>query len=620
MTYSAPWFSAICTQFNGTAYLIPRQEPFFLNPSQATNDTIYHLTGFTGSRATILVTWEKIFLYVDSRYTLQGEKQCPECTIITCSDPIHALHQQLVKGTRLILSPWVFSAHTMKILKERAFINEWDLVLDHDGIADRLICPQPLMSRNEIVPMEGQASFQEKCQKIFTEPHHNHWIVCKASDVAWLSNLRGSDHVYAPFFHAYLIVTRKNNHFSGILYATMPRSFGVLDPDLRIENFENLQRLRAGSFESPGKGSRDMLLQGQEESMASEPPCIRPPCFYEVKNLLDQPMVYDPHQTPGALVGPSWIPGSFSHLENGRSIKTQWETHHMTQSHVSDGVAVTQFLHWLSQLSDTPSEVPASLVPPGAWNETEWSAAEQLARFRSQGGAYRGPSFPTISAMGANSAMTHYTPSPTDSAPLEGGLYLVDSGGQYHFGTTDVTRTVWLGKGQPPLKFKEMYTQVLQGHIHLSQMIFPMGTNGMQLDAIARSFLWQKGLDYAHSTGHGVGCFASVHEFPPSLAQRGSLEPIAENMVFSVEPGYYEENWGGIRLENLVLVAHHSEKLLRLQPLTMAPFDRNLILVDRLSYEHRIWLNDYHEQVQNTLLPGLSALAQAWLTEQTQPL
>jgi Xaa-Pro aminopeptidase len=198
---------------------------------------------------------------------------------------------------------------------------------------------------------------------------------------------------------------------------------------------------------------------------------------------------------------------------------------------------------------------------------------------------------------------------------------LIDSGGQYHFGTTDVTRTLWLGeKNRASLLHKQRYTQVLQGHIHLSQMIFPEGTNGMQLDAIARSFLWQKGLDYGHSTGHGVGCFAHVHEAPPIIASRAPQDPIKEHMIFSIEPGFYQEDWGGIRLENLVLVVRHDAQRLRLTPLTLAPFDRTLILRYELSPEHCRWLNQYHDRVYRTLAPMLDPWEERWLKEQTQSL
>ena len=239
--------------------------------------------------------------------------------------------------------------------------------------------------------------------------------------------------------------------------------------------------------------------------------------------------------------------------------------------------------------------------------------------------------------------MMHYTPSCLQSDPLTSGIYLVDSGGQYFYGTTDVTRTVWLGSDYPSQSWKQKYTAVLQGHIHLSSMIFPYGTTGCQLDAVARSFLWQKGWDYAHSTGHGVSCFGPVHEMPPTIAARATHGHIQENMVFSVEPGYYQAGLGGIRLENLVRVMEKERKkpvaksqdtvrvavqqaeqdrdrLLHLKPLTLAPFDHRLIDIDALSYDHKLWLNRYHQQVYDALGSQLPEETRAWLYAQTRPL
>jgi len=607
MNDAHPGFSDLYQRLNGTAYLIPRREPFFLNPSNSTGDIIYQLTGFTGSSAHILVTSERIFLYVDSRYTQQAQTESPKCTVVTCWDVLSALPDALTPGTHLILSPWAYSALDMQRYIAAAKTQSWSIVQDHERLLDHLFDLQSVPTCQTIYSLDCGFSFQEKCQAVFTNPDEHAWLLCKATDISWLTNLRGRDHVYAPFFDAFLFVTKTKDalsgslSFSGNLFIEKIRPIKALSPDISIMDWSTL-------------GMQQNRGQATDETRETAPECATdtstPPSTQSSTHPLDQPLIYDPKTTPSGLVRDSWIAGSFAPLERCRSIKNPWEQHHMVQAHISDGVALTRFLHWVSQ-----------------WNaqskETEWSAAEQLATFRSEQQAYKGPSFKTISAMGANSAMMHYTPSPDACAVLREGVYLVDSGGQYHFGTTDVTRTLWLGNPlASSLKLKQGYTQVLQGHIHLSQMIFPKNTNGMQLDAIARSFLWQKGLDYAHSTGHGVGCFAHVHEAPPVISTRSPLDPIQENMIFSIEPGYYEENWGGIRLENLVMVVPHKDhrELLSLQPLTLAPFDRNLILSDNLSKAHRDWLNAYHQKVYNTLVNLLPLETQKWLWVQTRPL
>ncbi|MBM3631378.1 MAG: M24 family metallopeptidase [Alphaproteobacteria bacterium] len=612
-------FSAQCQNlFNtlgGDAYGIPRRTAFFLNPAPRKEDILYHLTGFTGSSAYGLMTRDCFFLYVDSRYTLQAQQECPECTIITCDHPLQELPNQCPAGTRLIVSPWTHSHDESSQYAQAASAHGWILIDDWHQALDGVIKTEPIQSKSPIYAIPNTVSFQEKCRSVLTNHHQKYWLMCSAADVAWLTNLRSSDHDYTPFFDAYLLIKRNESDgqrsspqealFSGTLYTSMPRSIEGLDPAIQVVDFESL----------------NLLSHAQSTRLSHDHP-------------LDQAIRYDPKKTPKGLVRPHWIADSVEQMAQHRSIKNPWELSHITQAHILDGVALTQFLHWLSAIDDPRLE---------SGLETEWSACEMLKTFRQQHASYKGHSFPTISAMGTNSAMMHYTPSCLQSDPLAYGLYLIDSGGQYFYGTTDVTRTVWLGSDHPSKSWQQKYTAVLQGHIHLSSMIFPYGTTGCQLDAVARSFLWQKGWDYAHSTGHGVSCFGLVHEMPPSISARENRSAITAHMIFSVEPGYYQAGLGGIRLENVVCVMekerrkpviHTQDALLSgvqqdareetqqfyLKPFTMAPFDRRLIDVDALSYEHKLWLNQYHKQVYDTLAPQLPQETRTWLYGQTLPL
>jgi Xaa-Pro aminopeptidase len=601
-------YQHLLTELGGDAYGIPRRTAFFLNHAPRKDDILYHLTGFTGSSAYGLMKHDGLFLYVDSRYTLQAKEECPECTIITCDHPLQELHHQCPIGTRLIVSPWTHSDDENTRYAQAARHHGWTLIHDEHQALDGVIKRNPILSHSPIYAIPNTVSFQEKCRSVLTNPNQNHWLMCSAADVAWFTNLRSSDHDDVPFFDGYLLITRhkSDDHasghqagdFSGILYTSMPRSIEGLDPNIRVHDFKWLN------------------LLGHEPS--TDPAADHP---------LDKDMVYDPKKTPKGLVRPHWIADALEQLAQHRSIKNPWELSHMTQAHILDGVALTQFLHWLSRIDD-------ARLDHGL--ETEWSACEMLKTFRQQHPSYKGHSFPTISAMGTNSAMMHYTPSCLQFHPLTRGIYLVDSGGQYFYGTTDVTRTVWLGDENPSKSWQQKYTAVLQGHIHLSSMIFPHGTTGSQLDTVARSFLWQKGWDYAHSTGHGVSCFGPVHEMPPIIAARATHGNIQEHMIFSVEPGYYQAGLGGIRLENLVRVmdykkpgakphdtapgAAHDDRLLSLKPLTLAPFDRRLMDMDALSYDHKLWLNQYHKQVYDTLAPLLPHETRTWLYGQTRPL
>jgi Xaa-Pro aminopeptidase len=299
-----------------------------------------------------------------------------------------------------------------------------------------------------------------------------------------------------------------------------------------------------------------------------------------------------------------------------KAIKNHVEIAGHRAAQARDGAALSRFLHWLSV------EAPKGGVD-------ELKAAAKLQALRQAGGDLRDLSFDTISGAGPNGAIVHYRVSEATNRPLEmDSIYLVDSGGQYPDGTTDVTRTVAIGT--PSAEMKDRFTRVLQGHIAIARARFPAGTRGSQLDSFARQFLWAAGLDYAHGTGHGVGSFLAVHEGPQRIspvgsAQPGGDEPLKAGMILSNEPGYYKTGEYGIRVENLVLIvpveAEGAEKkLLGFETLTFAPIDRNLIETDMLSAAERRWVDDYHAQVLGIVGPQLEGEAKAWLEAQCAPL
>ncbi|MGI4953991.1 MAG: M24 family metallopeptidase, partial [Janthinobacterium lividum] len=281
-------------------------------------------------------------------------------------------------------------------------------------------------------------------------------------------------------------------------------------------------------------------------------------------------------------------------------------------AHQRDAVAVCRFLYWLDQGRDATT--------------TEMLAAARLLSFREEVPGFREESFPAISGAGPNGAIIHYhatTRSDRVLGPDE--AYLIDSGAQFADGTTDVTRTVWTGPGQPPAELRERFTRVMQGHIAIATAVFPVGVAGPHLDAFARRALWQVGLDYDHGTGHGVGSYLSVHEGPASLSRMARPVPLAAGMILSDEPGYYEPGAYGIRLENLLLVQpatfpNARKPFLRFETLTLAPFDRRLLDNDLLSGPERAWLDAYHARVLREVGPRLGGAEQAWLTAACAPL
>jgi Xaa-Pro aminopeptidase len=299
-----------------------------------------------------------------------------------------------------------------------------------------------------------------------------------------------------------------------------------------------------------------------------------------------------------------------------KAIKNAAEVAGQRAAQARDGAAMTRFLHWLS------IEAPKGHL-------TEISAAMKLEEFRRAGGDLRDLSFDTISGAGPNGAIVHYRVTGETNRPLEmNSLYLIDSGGQYPDGTTDITRTIAIG--EPTAEMRDRFTRVLKGHIAIARAVFPDGTRGSQLDSFARQYLWEAGLDYAHGTGHGVGSFLAVHEGPQRISAAnypgsGWDEPLRAGMFLSNEPGYYKTGEYGIRIENLVLVepreiAGAEKSMLGFETLTFAPIDRSLIEPALLSAAERAWLDTYHAKVRDVIGPRLEGEPLAWLEQQCRPL
>jgi Xaa-Pro aminopeptidase len=301
-----------------------------------------------------------------------------------------------------------------------------------------------------------------------------------------------------------------------------------------------------------------------------------------------------------------------------KAIKNHAEQAGSRNAHRRDGAALSRYLHWLS-------------VEASKGGLTEISASDQLRKFREETGKLLDLSFDTISGAGPHGAIMHYKADATTDRKIDpSSVYLCDSGGQYADGTTDVTRTIWVGPGEVPAEVRDRFTRVLKGHIALATAVFPEGTRGGQLDGFARQFLWAAGLDYAHGTGHGVGAFLAVHEGPQRIAkpgggQAGTEEPLCAGMFLSNEPGYYKPDAYGIRIENLVLVEERrfpdgDMNMLGFETLTFAPIDRTMMDLRLLTASERAWVDDYHAKVLAIVGPQLDGDAGVWLAEVCAPL
>jgi Xaa-Pro aminopeptidase len=305
----------------------------------------------------------------------------------------------------------------------------------------------------------------------------------------------------------------------------------------------------------------------------------------------------------GAVVSPGSDPCLLP-----KACKNQTEQQGAREAHLRDAVAVCRFLHFLS-----------TTAPTG--EQTEISAAETLLDFRRQVEGFRGESFPAISGAGEHGAIIHYRVTDESNRRIKPNeVYLIDSGAQYPDGTTDITRTVWTGPGDPPDEVRDRVTRVMQGHIAIATAVFPKGVGGAHLDAFARRALWQVGLDYDHGTGHGVGSYLSVHEGPVSISRLARPVPIDAGMILSNEPGFYLPGGYGVRLENLLLVQPAelpgaSKPFLRFETLTLAPFDRRLLNPALMTEPERNWLDTYHARVLEAVAPALGDTERAWLTQ-----
>lgn len=552
------------------------------------------LTGFTGSAGLALILAEEAAVFTDGRYTLQIEDQTDSdlyaCHHITDSPPDVWLEKRLAKGMKMGFDPWLHSADQRRRFAAACGRAGAELVVCDSNPIDEVWQAQPPRPVAAITPHPLCFSGRESTDKrqavaALVQRAGAAAVFLSAPDsIAWLLNVRGGDVECAP----------------------LPHSFALLQIDGRVQWFVD-----------PRKQVAELAAH-----LGNEVFCAPPEALGTALDSLaagGAAIQIDPAGAPDWAVqrlrsGGATIIKQEDPCALLKACKNETEVAGIRAAHARDGLALTRFLHWLSQLDGTEGI-------------TELAAVNKLASFRAGGAHYRGPSFDTISGAGANGAIVHYRVTPESDSPLTvGTLYLVDSGGQYLDGTTDVTRTIAIGTPTP--EHCDRFTRVLKGHIALARACFPGGTTGTQLDSLARQFLWQAGLDYDHGTGHGVGAYLSVHEGPQRISKHPSQVALQAGMVVSNEPGYYKASGYGIRIENLVHVIaapglERAERpTLAFETLTMAPIDRALVDRAMMSEEELAWLNSYHAKVQARLIPDLGEWPKVveWLIRATAPI
>ncbi len=568
------------------AYLVPSGDPHQSEYLASHWQSRQWISGFTGSAGMLVVTPQHAGLWTDSRYFIQAEEELADSDIVLQKQVIpHApehimwLVQHLDPGSTVGCDGKVFSVAQMNAL-EKAF-NEKNIKINYTlDLISEIWTDRPDLPKAPVYEHAIQFTGlgrTDKIEQVRSKMKADYHLISTLDDIAWLTNLRSSDVTCNPVAISYVMVAPDTTH----LFIDLSK----LDEDLKarlsadnisLHSYDDilpfLSNLPSGKNIHIHKGSTNISMYN---AVASE----------QVVHGLNICMGL-------------------------KAIKNATERNHIEHAMIKDGVALTRLYRWLDSTLDERSV-------------SEVEVAEKLASFRSEQDGYKGESFGAIVGYKGNGAIVHYSAAPETCAMIEKtGILLLDSGGQYLDGTTDITRTTALGT--PTAEQKRNFTLVLKGHIALAKAKFPYGTKGIQLDAFARQHLWQHGLNYGHGTGHGVGFFLNVHEGPQGFAtsittQRGSsvLEP---GMFTSNEPGFYKNGEYGIRIENLIFTEEAEEtdfgRFLQFKTVTLFPIDLNLVEASLLNESEKQWLNDYHQLVFEKLVPHLNEEEVEWMKVQ----
>jgi Xaa-Pro aminopeptidase len=544
-----------------------------------------YFSGFTGSSGYLVVLKDYAALFTDSRYFLQAEEELKNNEVVLHKQsiphsPEHVawLSIKLPEHAKIGIEGLLFSLSQVDHMQSEFSKNE-QFLINVDGIVSEVWKNRPAMPTSRVyehkLHFTGK-SRQDKLSDLRNELSKNkadHYFASSLDEIAWLLNIRAWDIEFTPVALAYLLV-KKNESY---LYINKDRV-----DDKLIETLSN-QGIVISPYE---KALEDLHSIAQEEIL-----------FIDKESIS---WTFDKQIKAKKMLGSSLI-------NPMQAIKNSTEIEHIKNAMIKDGVALTQFFIWLEESIGKEELSESDLV-------------KKIAYFRSKQADYVGESFSAIVGFKGNGAIVHYNPDEESSARIKGtGMLLIDSGGQYLDGTTDITRTIYLG--EPEKEHKRDFTLVLKGNIALQSIQFPEGTSGMQLDTLARMYLWNEGLNYGHGTGHGVGFFLRVHEPPQGFASsattsRGSSAH-QPGMFSSNEPGFYKKGAYGIRIENLMICKEAQKNdygnFLNFEALTLFPISTKLIQESMLDTKEKEWLNSYHAEVLEKLTPHLNEKESKWL-------
>jgi len=571
-------------------FVVPHSDEYQSEYLPECNERLAWLTAFTGSAGGAVVLKDKAAVFVDGRYTLQVRQQTDtklfEPRDLVAEGPNAWLEANAAKGAKIGFDPWVHSAASADALRASVEKAGATLVPTDGNPIDAVWQGRPAAPGDKAMPHafnlagESAESKRTRIAEEIKKSGADAAIVSLADSICWLLNVRGSDTPHTPFVLSYAIL----NSDGSVDWFVDPRKSS---PEL-VKHLGNAVRVRAPEeFNAALDALKDKTVVADANWTAAAAFARLGDAGATVRRGVD------PCQLPKACKNPVEIEGA-------------------RKAHVRDGAALTRFLAWMAR------EAPNGHL-------TEIEASQALEGYRRKEGSLTDLSFDSISGAAPHAALPHYRVTTSSNRKINNNeIYLIDSGGQYPDGTTDVTRTMIVGT--PTAEMKDRFTRVLKGHIALATMRFPEGTTGAALDAHARKFLWDVGCDYDHGTGHGVGSYLSVHEGPQNISKRPILQPLKPGMICSNEPGYYKEGEYGIRIENLIVVTDAKpvpggdpeRNFMEFETITLAPIDIDLVEPGLMTEAERDWLNTYHARVRDTLSPLVDDETRAWLATATR--
>ena len=547
-------------KYNIDGYVVPKNDDYFTEYSKINRLKI--ISNFSGSAGLAIILRNKNYLFTDGRYTIQSEMESGKYFKIVSYEKI--INCNLFKNLKLGLDPKLFTYQQIKnyFLKNNQIKFLSNNLIDEIKV-QKVINSIPFFSLKDKTVGENRKSKINKIVNYLKKNKADNLFVTAPENVAWILNIRGGDGPNSPIPNSRLIINKSKK----ILLITEPYKAKKLLKDQIIQKDQLVNTINL---------SKKILALNGKNFIIDNKSCS---VFYE--NIIKSKFNIIKREDPTYLL---------------KAIKNNTEINNMISSHIIDGVALTKFIYWIKKVNKKKI--------------TEVDAQIKLEKFRKKSNKYLYPSFETIAGAGENGAIVHYRAKKGSCRIIrKNDIFLCDSGGQYKYGTTDVTRTICFTK--PKRSIKNIYTKVLKGHIAVSNTNLNLNNTGIKIDRRARKFLKESKLDYAHGTGHGVGFFLNVHEGPQSISKLNKVK-IQEGMILSNEPGYYKKGFFGIRIENLVFVKKIKKKIC-FENLTLAPIEKDLINFNLLTKLEKNYLFKYHLDVYSKLSKYLSPNERKWL-------